>query len=145
MESCDCCATVSATAVPVETLINRFPSNGMITVSARICDVNCSVQNSFISILYGDHKNQDNSFVFKSMVSGLPTCEPASGGGIGMIVSAEGEASGVHFNDNATLSNIHFLHGTIIGNAICSISLTANGQTFEVPGCIMSHSDHTSA
>jgi hypothetical protein len=139
MESCDRCATVSLTAVPVETLINRFPSNGMITVSARICDVNCSVQNSFISILYGDHKNKDNSFVFKSVVSGLPTCESVSGGGIGMIVSAEGLASGVHFNETATLSKIHFLHGTIIGNAICSISLTANGQTFEVPGCIFTH------
>lgn len=139
MESCDCCATVSLTAMPVETLINRFPSNGMITVSARICDVNCSVQNSFISILYGDHTNKDNSFVFKSVVSGLPTCESVSGGGIGMIVTAEGLASGVNFNETATLSNIHFLHGTIIGNAICSISLTANGQTFEVPGCIFTH------
>jgi hypothetical protein len=141
MESCDCCATVSAAAVPVETLINRFPSNGMITVSARICDVNCSVQNSYISILYGDYQNQDNSFVFKSALSKLPACEPVSGGGVGMIVSAEGEAAGVHFNDNATLSNIHFLHGTIIGNAICSISLTANGRTFEVPGCFISNTD----
>lgn len=141
MESCDCRATLSATAVPVETLINRFPSSGMITVSAQICDVNCSVKNSYISILYGDHQDQNNSFVFKSVVSGLPTCEPVSGGGIGMIMSAEGEASGVLFNDNAILSNIHFLHETIIGNAICSISLTANGQTFEVPGCIFSHAE----
>jgi hypothetical protein len=136
MESCDCRATLSATAVPVEPLINRFPSNGMITVSSRICDVNCLVKNSYITILYCDHQDQNNSFVFRSVVSGLPTCEPVSGGGIGMIVSAEGEVSGVNFNDNATLSNIHFLHETIIGNAICSISLTANGQTFEVPGCI---------
>lgn len=141
MESCDCRATLSATAVPVETLINRFPSSGMITVSAQICTVNCSVKNSYISILYGDHQDQNKSFVFKSVVSGLPTCEPVSGGGIGMIVSAEGEASGVLFNDNAILSNIHFLHETIIGNAICSISLTANGQTFEVPGCIFSHAE----
>ncbi|WP_045515752.1 hypothetical protein [Neobacillus niacini] len=142
MESCDCRAKVSATAVPVETLIDRFPSNGMITVTARICDVNCSAKNSFISILYGDHKNQNNSFVFKSLVSNLPTFEPVSGGGIGMILTAVGEASGVHFHDNAILSNIHFLHGTIIGNAICSISLTANGRTFEVPGCIISDSEN---
>jgi hypothetical protein len=142
MESCDCRATVTATAVPVETLINRFPSSGKITVSARICDVNCSAKNSFISILYGDNQNQNNSFVFRSVVSGLPTCEPVSGGGTGMIVSAEGEVSGVNFNDNATLSNIHFLYETIIGNAICSISLTANGQTFEIPGCIFSHAEN---
>jgi hypothetical protein len=142
MESCDCRATVTATAVPVETLINRFPSSGKITVSAQICDVNCSAKNSFISILYGDNQNQNNSFVFRSVVSGLPTCEPVSGGGTGMIVSAEGEVSGVNFNDNATLSNIHFLYETIIGNAICSISLTANGQTFEIPGCIFSHAEN---
>jgi hypothetical protein len=139
MEGCNCHATVSVSAAPVETLIDRFPSSGLITVSARICDVNCSAQNSFISILYGDHINQNNSFVFKSVVSGLPTCEPVSGGGIGMIVAAEGEASGVNFNDNAILSNIHFLHGTIIGNAICSITIKANGRTFEVPGCIFSN------
>jgi hypothetical protein len=136
MESCDCRATLSATAVPIETLINRFPSSGMITVSARICDINCSVNNCYISILYGDHQDQNNSFVFKSLLSSLPTCELVSGGGLGMIVSAEGQASGVNFNDNAILSNIHFLHGTIIGNAICSITLKANGRTFEVPGCI---------
>jgi hypothetical protein len=139
MESCNCRATLSATAVPVETLINRFPSSGMITVSARICEVNCSVKNSYISILYGDHHDQNNSFVFKSVVSGLPTCEPVSGGGVGMILSAEGEASGVNFHDNAILSNIHFLHGTIIGNAICSITIKANSRTFEVPGCIFSN------
>jgi hypothetical protein len=142
MESCDCRATLSATAVPVETLINRFPSSGMITVSARICDVNCSVKNSYISILYGDHQDQNNSFVFKSMLSSLPTLEPVSGGGIGMILTAKGDASGVNFHDNAILSNIHFLHGTIIGNAICSISLTANGRTFEVPGCIFCISEN---
>jgi hypothetical protein len=136
MESCDCRATLSATAVPVETLINRFPSSGMITVSVRICDVNCSVKNIYISILYGDQQDQNNSFVFKSKLSSLPTYEPVSGGGIGMILTAKGEASGVNFNENATLSNIHFLHGTIIGNAICSITLSANGRTFEVPGCI---------
>ncbi|MFP7296599.1 hypothetical protein [Neobacillus niacini] len=142
MESCDCRAAISATAVPVETIINRFPSSGTITVSARICDVNCSAKNSYISILYGDHQNQNNSFVFKSVVSGLPTWEPVSGGGIGMIVSAEGEVSGVNFTDNATLSNIHFLHETMIGNAICAISLTANGRTFEVPGCIFCISEN---
>jgi hypothetical protein len=136
MESCDCRATLSATAVPVETLINRFPSSGIITVSARICDVNCSVKNSYISILYGDQQDQNNSFVFKSMLSSLPTYEQVSGGGIGLILTAEGEATGVNFHDNAMLSNIHFLHGTIIGNAICSITLSANGRTFEVPGCI---------
>jgi hypothetical protein len=141
MESCDCSATVSATAVPVETLINRFPSNGSLTVSARICKSNCSSKSCSISILYGDHLNPNNSFVFQSIVPGLPTYEPVSGGGIGLIVSAVGEASGVNFNENATLSNIHFLHGTIIGNAICSISLTANGKTFEVPGCIFSSNE----
>lgn len=143
MESCDCRALLSATAVPVETLINRFPSSGIITVSARICDINCSVKNSFISILYGDHNNQNNSFVFKSIVSDIPTSEPVSGGGIGMILTANGEASGVNFYDNAILSNIHLLHETIIGNAICSISLTANGRTFEVPGCIFCTSENS--
>ncbi|WHY03034.1 hypothetical protein [Neobacillus sp. DY30] len=136
MESCNCRASVSATAVPVETLIDRFPSNGIITVSARICNVDCKVNNSYISILYGDEINQNNSFVFKSGAPGLPTYEPVSGGGTGMILTAEGQASGVYFHDNAVLSNIHFLHETIIGTAICSISLTANGRTFQVPGCI---------
>jgi hypothetical protein len=136
MESCNCRAKVTATAVPVETLIDRFTSRGIITVSARICDVDCTAKNSFISILYGDDINQNNSFVFKTAAPGLPTLEPVSGGGIGMILTAEGQASGVNFHDNAILSNIHFLHETIIGNAICSISLTANGRAFEVPGCI---------
>ncbi|MEH7245905.1 hypothetical protein V7114_03830 [Neobacillus niacini] len=139
MESCNCCAVVSATAVPVETLIDHFPSSGMITVSARICDRNCSAKNCSISILYGDNTISDNSFVFRSVVPGEPTYETVSGGGIGMIVSAQGEASGGNFNDIATLSNIHILQGTIIGNAICSISLTANRRTFEVPGCIFSN------
>lgn len=139
MESCDCSAVVSAATVPVETLIDRFPSSGMITVSARICDSNCSVKSCSISILYGDDTDPTNSFVFRSVVPGKPAYETVSGGGIGMIMSAQGEVSGVNFNDIATLSNIHFLHGTIIGNAICSISLTANGRTFEVPGCIFSN------
>ena len=143
MESCNCRAKVSATAVPVETLINRFPSSGIITVSARICDVDCTANNSFISILYGDAINRNNSFVFKSMLSSIPTYEQVSGGGIGLILTAEGEATGVNFHDNAILSNIHFLHGTIIGNAICSISLTANGRTFEVPGCIFCISENS--
>ncbi|MEH7177663.1 hypothetical protein [Neobacillus vireti] len=138
MESCDCSAVVSAAAVPVETLIDRFPSSGILTVSARICKGDCSAKNCSISILYGDNTDSSNSFVFRSVVPGKPTYEPVSGGGIGMIVSAQGEASGVNFNDIATLSNIHFLHGTIIGNVICSISLSANGRTFEVPGCIFS-------
>lgn len=142
MESCNCRAKVSATAVPVETLINRFPSSGIITVSARICDVDCTANNSFISILYGDAINQNNSFVFKSAAPGLPTYEHVSGGGIGMILTAEGQASGVAFHDNAILSNIHFLHETIIGTAICSITLTANGRIFEVPGCIISNAEN---
>jgi hypothetical protein len=142
MESCNCRAKVSATAVPIETLIDRFPSSGIITVSAQICDVDCTVNNSFISILYGDAINQNNSFVFKSAVPGLPTYEPVSGGGIGMILTAKGQASGVNFHDNAILSKIHFLHETIIGNAICSISLTANGRTFEVPGCIFTNPEN---
>ena len=50
MESCDCSAVVSAAAVPVETLIDRFPSSGMITVSARICDSDCSAKSCSISI-----------------------------------------------------------------------------------------------
>lgn len=136
MVNCERCTKIFASAIPVETLIDRFPSSGEITVSAQICDVACSNQNSFISILYGDHINHNNSFVFNSSVSNLPTSEPVSGGGIGLILTAEGQASGVNFFDNALLSNIHFLHGTIIGNAICSISLKANGRTFEVPGCI---------
>ncbi|WP_419887942.1 hypothetical protein ACN6MT_21335 [Neobacillus niacini] len=139
MESCNCRRNVSATAVPVETLINRFPSCGIITVSARICDVECKANNSFISILYGDDINQNNSFVFTSAAPGLPTYEPVSGGGIGMILTAEGQASGVNFYDNAVLTNIHFLHETIIGTAICSIILTSNGRTFEVPGCIFTN------
>jgi hypothetical protein len=142
MESCNCRAKVTATAVPVETLINRFTSNGIITVSARICDVNCTANNSFISILYGDNMDQNNSFVFKSAAHDSPTYEPVSGGGMGMIVTAEGQASGVNFHDNAVLSNIHFLHETIIGTAICSISLTANGRTFEVPGCIFTNPEN---
>jgi hypothetical protein len=142
MESCNCRAKVTATAVPVETLIDRFTSRGIITVSARICDADCTAKNSFISILYGDDLNQNNSFVFKSSAPSLPTCEPVSGGGIGMILTAEGQASGVNFHDNAILSNIHFLHETIIGNAICSISLTANGRTFEVPGCIFTNPEN---
>ncbi|MEH7111273.1 hypothetical protein V7124_02710 [Neobacillus niacini] len=143
MESCNCSAVVSAAAVPVETLIDRFPSSGLITVSARICDRHCSSKNCSISILYGDHANPNNSFVFRSVVPDEPTYEPVSGGGIGLIVSAQGEASGVIFNDIVSLSNIHFLNGTIIGDAICSISLTANGRTFEVPGCIFNNSDNT--
>jgi hypothetical protein len=139
MESCNCRAKVTATAVPVDTLIDRFTSSGIITVSARICDVDCTANNSFISILYGDNMDQNNSFVFKSAAHGLPTREPVSGGGIGMILTAEGQASGVNFHDEAVLSNIHFLHETIIGNAICSITLTANGRTFEVPGCIFTN------
>jgi hypothetical protein len=142
MESCNCRAKVSATAVPVETLINRFPSSGIITVSARICDVDCTANNCFISILYGDDINQNNSFVFKSAAPGLPTYESVSGGGTGMILTAEGQASGVNFHDNAILSNIHFLHETIIGTAICSITLTANGLTFEVPGCIFTNPEN---
>jgi hypothetical protein len=142
MESCNCRAKVTATAVPVETLIDRFTSSGIITVSARICDVNCTANNSFISILYGDNMNQNNSFVFKSAAHDLPTYEPVSGGGMGMIVTAEGQASGVNFHDNAVLSNIHFLHETIIGTAICSISLTANGRTFEIPGCIFTNPEN---
>jgi hypothetical protein len=142
MESCNCRAKVTATAVPVETLIDRFISRGIITVSARICDVDCTAKNSFISILYGDDINQNNSFVFKSAAPGLPTLEPVSGGGIGIILTAEGQASGVNFHDNAILSNIHFLHETIIGNAICSISLTANGRTFEVPRCIFTNPEN---
>lgn len=142
MEICNCRAKVTATAVPVETLIDRFTSRGIITVSARICKVDCTAKNSFISILYGDEINQNNSFVFNSATPGLPTLEPVSGGGIGMILTAEGQASGVNFHDNAILSNIHFLHETIIGNAICSISLTANGRTFEVPGCIFTNPEN---
>jgi hypothetical protein len=142
MESCNCRATVTASAVPVETLIDRFSSRGKITISARICEVDCTANNSFISILYGDDLNQNNSFVFKSAAPGIPTCEPVSGGGVGIILTAEGQASGVNFHDNAILLNIHFLHETIIGNAICSISLTANGRTFEVPGCIFTNSEN---
>lgn len=142
MESCNCRENVSATAVPVETLIDRFPSNGIITVSARICDGDCKVNNSYITILYGDEINQNYSFVFKSVTPGLPTYEPVSGGGIGMILTAEGQASGVYFHDNAVLSNIHFLQETIIGTAICSISLSANGRTFEVPGCIFTNPEN---
>ncbi|SDM37170.1 hypothetical protein [Bacillus sp. OK048] len=142
MRSCNCRAVVSAAAIPVDTLIDRFPSSGMITVSARICENQCSAKNCSISILYGDHANPSNSFVFRSVVPGIPIYEPVSGGGIGLIVSAQGEASGVIFNDIVTLSNIHFLQGTIIGDAICSISLRANGRTFEVPGCIFRNFDN---
>ncbi len=143
MTSCDCRAVLSAAAVPVDTLIDRFPSSGMITVSARICDSNCLAKTCSISILYGDQQNPSNSFVFRSIIPSTPTYEPVSGGGIGLIVSAEGEASGVFFRDHATLTNIHFLHDTIIGNAICSISLSASGRTFEVPGCIFSIHEQT--
>ena len=74
----------------------------MITVSARICDRHCSAKNCSISILYGDHANPSNSFVFKvPLFPGIPIYEPVSGGGTGLIISAQGEASGVIFNDIA--------------------------------------------
>jgi hypothetical protein len=134
---CECSATATGSA-QLTTLIDRFPSSGLLTVSAEICLQDCSPHGSFINITYKDNNNARNNFEFHSTVVGLPAFHPVSGGGQAMVASAQGQAIGENFTGEAILSNIHFFQETIIGTVTCSIYLTANHHTFEVGGCFNS-------
>lgn len=133
----ECSATTTEPA-RVATLIDHFPYSGLITVRAKICPDTWSPNGSFININYVDDNNPSNSFSFNSTVVNFPDCTPASGGGQAMIVSGKGKTIGENFNGAATLSNIQFLQGTIIGTVTCSIIINANGHTFELPRCFNS-------
>ncbi len=135
---CECSATANGSAL-ITTIIDRFPSIGVLTVFAEICQQDCKLEGSFINITYEDNNNPVNSFKFHSRAVGLPVFNQVSGGGHAMILSAQGEAIGENINGEATLSNIQFFEGTIIGTIICSIIISANGHTFEAEGCFKSN------
>jgi hypothetical protein len=134
---CECSATANGSA-RVSTIIDRFPSSGLLTVFAEICQQDCTLESSIINITYDDDINPVNNFKFHSSIIDLPVFNHVSGGGHAMILSAQGKAIGENINGDATLSSIQFFEGTIIGTIICAISITANGHTFEVDGCFKS-------
>ncbi|MDF2858518.1 MAG: hypothetical protein K0Q87_4369 [Neobacillus sp.] len=134
---CECSATANGSA-RITTIIDRFPSIGLLTVFAEICQQDCTPESSFINITYEDDNNPGNNFMFHSSVVGLPIFNHVSGGGHAIILSAQGEAIGENINGDAVLSNIQFFEGTIIGTIICAIRITANGHTFEADGCFKS-------
>jgi hypothetical protein len=134
----ECSATANGSA-QITTLIDRFPSIGLLTVFAEIYQQDSTHIDSYINITYDDENNSVNNFKFHSSVVGHPVFNHVSGGGHAMILSAQGEAIGENIKGDATLSNIQFFEGTIIGTIICSISISANGHTFEAEGCFKSN------
>jgi hypothetical protein len=139
---CECSATASVSGNAL-TEIDNQPSSGNTTVAASICP-NCLPNGSFINFTYTDNTNQNNSFTFTSNIGGggFPDCFPFTGvgGGTEMDVSAQGVATpltpGGIFSGPANLSVIQFIVDSGLGDAVCGISLTANGHQFVQQTCI---------